>query len=99
MNNQKIDSYWFGSGTPSYLIKSLQKYHVNVMDIEKKKCDVDDFNVPIGQMTYSLPLLYQHGCLTIKKYNPLLKHYTLGFPNKEVEIGMLELLSSTSYST
>jgi len=96
MNSQKIDAYWFGSGTPSYLIKSLQKYQDNVMDIEKKKCDVDDFNVPIEEMTCSLPLLYQCGCLTIKKYNPMLKCYTLGYPNQEIKIGMSELLSSTS---
>lgn len=35
LNAQKIAPYWFGSGTPTYLIKTLQKYHVSVMDIEK----------------------------------------------------------------
>ena len=40
---QKIGAYWFGSGTPSYLIKGLQKYHVNVTDIEQKSVSVDDF--------------------------------------------------------
>ena len=93
MNSQKIGAYWFGSGTPTYLIKSLQKYHVNVMDIEKKSCDVDDFDVSPEQMTSSLPLLYQSGYLTIKKYNPILQRYTLGYPNKEVKIGMLKSLA------
>lgn len=36
LSGQKIGAYWFGSGTPSYLIKGLQKYHVNVTDIEQK---------------------------------------------------------------
>ena len=93
MNGQKIESYWFGSGTPSYLIKSLQKYHVNVMDIEKKGCNVDDFDVSPEQMTSPLPLLYQSGYLTIKKYNPMLKRYSLGYPNREVKIGMLKSLA------
>ena len=93
MNNQKVDAYWFGSGTPSYLIKSLQKYHVNVMDIEKKGCDVDDFDVSPEQTTSALPLLYQSGYLTIKKYNPILKRYSLGYPNMEVKIGMLKSLA------
>ena len=93
MNSQKIDAYWFGSGTPSYLIKSLQKYHVNVMDIEKKGCNVDDFDVSPEQMTSALPLLYQSGYLTIKKYNPILKRYSLGYPNQEVKIGMLKSLA------
>ena len=93
LNSQKIDSYWFGSGTPSYLIKNLQKYHVNVMDIEQRRVSVDDFDVSPEQMTSSLPLLYQSGYLTIKKYNPIIKSYMLGYPNQEVKIGMLKSLA------
>ena len=93
MSGQKIESFWFGSGTPSYLIKSLQKYHVNVMDIEKKGISVDDFNVSPEQMTSPLPLLYQSGYLTIKKYSPITNSYILGYPNKEVRIGMLRSLA------
>ena len=93
LNARKIAPYWFGSGTPSYLIKALQKYHVNVMDIEKKSCDVDDFDVSPEMMTSALPLLYQSGYLTIKKYNPMLHRYTLEYPNKEVKIGMLKSLA------
>ena len=93
LNGQKIESYWFGSGTPSYLIKSLKKYHVNVMDIEKNRVGVDDFDVSPEQMTSALPLLYQSGYLTIKKYNPISKSYKLGYPNQEVKIGMLRSLS------
>ncbi len=93
LNGQAIESYWFGSGTPSYLIKSLQKYHVNVMDIEKKGANVDDFDVSPEMMTSALPLLYQSGYLTIKKYKPLTKSYQLGYPNREVKIGMLRSLS------
>ena len=93
LNGQKIESYWFGSGTPTYLIKTLQKYHVSVMDIEKKSCDVDDFDVSPEQMTSALPLLYQSGYLTIKRYNPLMRRYSLGYPNREVKIGMLKSLA------
>ena len=93
LNGKNIAPYWFGSGTPSYLIKSLQKYHVNVMDIEKKSTDIDDFDVSPEQMTSALPLLYQSGYLTIKSYNPMLRRYTLGYPNKEVKIGMLKSLA------
>ncbi len=93
LNGQAIESYWFGSGTPSYLIKSLQKYHVNVMDIEKNGVSVDDFDVSPEQMTSALPLLYQSGYLTIKKYKPLTKSYQLCYPNREVRIGMLKSLA------
>ncbi len=93
LNARDISHYWFGSGTPSFLINVLKHYHVNVLDIEKKGCDVDDFDVSPEQMTTALPLLYQSGYLTIKKYNPILQRYTLEYPNKEVKIGMLKSLA------
>lgn len=93
LNSKKIAPYWFGSGTPSYLIKSLQKYHVNVMDIEENGVDVDDFDVSPEQMTSALPLLYQSGYLTIKQFNPITHRYRLAYPNKEVKIGMLKSLA------
>lgn len=93
MSGQKIESFWFGSGTPTYLIKSLQKYHVNVTDIEQKDISIDDFDVSPEQMTSALPLFYQSGYLTIKKYSPLTKSYILGYPNQEVKIGMLRSLA------
>ena len=93
LNGKKIDSYWFGSGTPSYLVKSLKKYHVNVMDIEKKGVSVDDFDVSPEMMTSALPLLYQSGYLTIKKYSPITKSFQLGYPNMEVKVGMQKSLA------
>lgn len=93
LKNQKVAAYWFSSGTPSYLIKTLQKYHVGVMDIEQKSVGVDDFDVSPEQMTSPLPLLYQSGYLTIKKYNPILQSYQLDYPNKEVRIGMIKSLA------
>ena len=93
MNGQDISAYWFGSGTPSYLIKTLQKYHVNVTDIEQAGISVDDFDVSPEQMTSALPLLYQSGYLTIKDYDPVFQTYRLGYPNREVKIGMLRNLA------
>lgn len=63
------------------------------MDIETKRVTIDDFDVSPEQMTSALPLLYQSGYLTIKGYKPLTKSYQLGYPNKEVRIGMLRSLS------
>ena len=93
LRNHDISAYWFSSGTPSYLIKTLQKYHVGIMDIEKKSSMVDDFDVSPEQMTSPLPLLYQSGYLTIKKFNPILQSYQLDYPNKEVRMGMIRSLA------
>ena len=93
LSGQDIAAYWFGSGTPSYLIKSLQKYHVGVMDIEENGVDVflDDFDVPLEEMNSSLPLLYQSGCLTIKKIHPISHRYHLAYPNQDVKISLHQL--------
>ena len=93
LRSQDISAYWFSSGTPSYLIKTLQKYHVGIMDIEKKSASVDDFDVSPEQMTSAVPLLYQSGYLTIKRYNPILQSYQLDYPNKEVRLGMVKSLA------
>ena len=93
MGNQQIEPYWFSSGTPSYIINVLKKYNVNAMDIEETSCDVNDFDVSPEQMTSALPLLYQSGYLTIKDYNSTFETYRLGYPNREVRIGMLRSLS------
>lgn len=93
LRSKKVAAYWFSSGTPSYLIKTLQKYHVGVMDVEQKSVGVDDFDVSPEQMTSALPLLYQSGYLTIKKFNPILQSYQLDYPNKEVRVGMVKSLA------
>ena len=93
MSKQKLGNYWFGSGTPSYIINVMRKFHVGIRDIERKSTSVREFDVSPEQMTSALPLLYQSGYLTIKKYNPITGRYTLDYPNKEVRLGMFESLA------
>ena len=99
MSNQKLGSYWFGSGTPSYIINVMRKFHVGIRDIERKSASVDDFDVSPEQMTSALPLLYQSGYLTIKKYSPVTGRYVLDYPNKEVRLGMLKSLAPNYLSS
>ena len=50
-------------------------------------------------MNNALPLLYQSGYITIKKYDKRWEKYTLGFPNNEVKVGLTEnLLPDYAYS-
>ena len=93
LRSKEVAAYWFSSGTPAYIINTLRKHHVGVMDIEQKSVGVDDFDVSPEQMTSALPLLYQSGYLTIKKYNPILQSYQLDYPNKEVRVGMVRSLA------
>ena len=90
--SQKIGDYWFESGTPTYIIKLLQKYNVGLRDLNGQDAGVSDFDVSPENMTTALPLLYQSGYLTIKHYDPMINLYTLGYPNEEVRTGMIRSL-------
>lgn len=90
--NKKIDSYWFGSGTPTYLIEMLHKFHVLPQEIGGRKCGASDFDTPTEGITDITPLLYQSGYLTIKNYSSFSNLYSLDIPNKEVRIGLMKSL-------
>ena len=92
LNARDIAPYWFGSGTPSFLLKLLDQYHVNLSTLESQEAVLSSFDQSTEEMTDTLPLLYQSGYLTIKKYEPMFQEYTLGIPNKEVRNGLLNSL-------
>ncbi len=92
LSDGKLDSYWFGSGTPTYLIEMLRKYHVMPQQIGNRKALSTSFDAPTERMTDITPLLYQSGYITIKDYSAITRLYTLDIPNKEVRIGLMESL-------
>ena len=89
LNAQDISSYWFSSGTPTFLLKLLDKFNTNLTNLESQEVVLNSFDLSPEEMTDALPLLYQSGYLTIKKYDPMFHEYTLGIPNKEVRDGLL----------
>ena len=88
----RLDSYWFGSGTPTYLIEMLKKYGVQPQQIGGRKAMAESFDAPTERMTDIAPLLYQSGYVTIKGYSSITQLYTLDFPNKEVRLGLMKSL-------
>ena len=88
----KFNSYWFGSGTPTYLIKMLTKFNVEPSEIGNNHAEVSAFDAPTETMTDIIPLLYQSGYITIKDYDKALDLYTLDIPNKEVRLGLMKSL-------
>ena len=86
-------SYWFSTGTPTFLVNYLKEAHYFIPDL--------DGNVELnesGLETYravtenTLPILFQSGYLTIIGYIKEARMYKLGFPNDEVRYGFLENL-------
>jgi hypothetical protein len=90
--SNKIKSYWFETGTPSYLVYLLKKHNFNLEKMATAECDADVLNSVDSQSTNPIPVIYQSGYLTIKDYDPEFGLYQLGFPNKEVEDGFLKFL-------
>lgn len=90
--DSKLNSYWFGSGTPTYLIEMLNKYHVKPQQIGARKVLAESFDAPTERMVDITPLLYQSGYITIKDYSSLTNLYTLDIPNKEVRMGLMKSL-------
>lgn len=92
MSKGCMGSYWFGSGTPTYLIEMMRKYHIRPQQLGMMRSPADVFDSPTERLTNITPLLYQSGYLTIKGFSPITELYTLGIPNKEVRIGLMKSL-------
>jgi hypothetical protein len=90
---QKYRYYWFATGTPTFLVKTLRNQNYDI-----RKFDDDVYIAANSIMDYRIenqnlvPLLYQSGYLTIKSYEQDGDFYVLGFPNEEVKYGFLNEL-------
>lgn len=90
LNYSKIDDYWCKSGTPTIVVKSLLENDYDIKELIGKKVDeaaLSNLSMYTGD---PVPLFYQTGYLTLKDYEPRRKRYTLGYPNREVETGILK---------
>ena len=85
-------NYWFGSGTPTYLIEMLRKFNVVPSKIGGGSVLASAFDAPTENMKDITPLLYQSGYITIKDYNRASKLYTLDIPNTEIRVGLMDSL-------
>ena len=88
----RIGSYWFESGTPTFLIEKLREFHVVPSMLSKTTAMSSAFDAPTESMTSIIPLLYQSGYFTIKDHNFRSGLYTLDVPNTEIRIGLMESL-------
>ncbi|MEM7535593.1 MAG: AAA family ATPase [Chloroflexota bacterium] len=94
--HQAFDSYWFESGTPTFLIDLIHRRNYPIeelndlilMKTDFETYDVDDLEI--------VPLLFQTGYLTLKGYAPnstrRMQQFELGYPNHEVKTAFLRHL-------
>ena len=93
-DENKFGSYWFSTGTPTFLINRLNEINFSPRNfIETVKISESQINDYRPENPDPIPLLYQSGYLTIKDWNLRQLSYKLGFPNNEVKYGFLDALA------
>ena len=93
--DKELNAGWFASGTPTYLIRQMQKFRTDITQLDNMEAPSMAFDRPTEAMTDALPLLYQSGYLTIKGYDRNTEFYRLAIPNQEVRRGFIEGLLPT----
>ena len=97
--DRMLKSYWFESGTPTFLIEMMRMFNVKRSDIEEKWVVESAFNVTLENMNSILPVIYQTGCLTIKNCDKRIDLYRLDIPNQEVSSVLKEVILPRFVST
>ena len=91
-DRNEFKSYWFETGTPTYLVELLKKHHYDLHRMAHEETDEQVLNSIDSESTNPIPVIYQSGYLTIKGYDERFGIYRLGFPNREVEEGFVRFL-------
>ena len=92
LKNSLIGSYWFATGTPTYLVELLKKHNYFLPDLENEEITADVLDCIDPASVDAIPVIYQSGYLTIKDYDPRFGLFTLVFPNREVREGFVRFL-------
>lgn len=89
---KEFGSYWFETGTPTYLVELLKKHHYDLKRMAHEETSAAVLNSIDSTSDNPIPVIYQSGYLTIKGYDNEFGIYSLGFPNREVEEGFIKFL-------
>lgn len=92
LKNRNYGSYWFSTGTPTYLVELLKDLNLNPKELSGYEATIATLDNIHLRVDNPIPVLYQSGYLTIKDYDRSLRLYTLDFPNEEVEEGFVNFL-------
>ena len=93
LSKKELGSYWFQTGTPTFLVKLLKESDYDLRTLmDGVEADASAFSEYRAETSNPIPLIYQSGYLTIKEYDRRFRLYKLGFPNEEVRYGFLNFL-------
>jgi hypothetical protein len=96
LKDQSLDTYWYNTGTPTFLIEMLRRYRRTNLMLEETTVERRTLsNGYTPENPEETPLLFQTGYLTVKNIsinNHGKPYYTLGVPNYEVNDAFLTQL-------
>lgn len=88
----ELGSYWFESGTPTYLVNLVRRMNLPFKNISPSEIDRNVLETAGLMESDAVPSFYQAGYLTIKDYDRDTNCYILDYPNEEVKEGFLKFL-------
>lgn len=93
LDTMKAKSYWYRTGTPSFLIDELKKHPESMVSLDGTTATEEEL-MDISRLDKIdlTALMYQTGYFTIKGYNPISKRYQLVLPNEEVRSAFINSL-------
>ena len=96
---ERLNDYWFKSGTPTYLIRLLSHTDEQMNDITGKFYSPEEFIDYKANVEQPLPMIYQSGYLTIKEFDIRRNTFLLDYPNNEVKRGFLSVVAGSYFQT
>ena len=97
--SQRVDDFWFRSGTPTYLIRLLNHTDEDLDEMTGRYYDPSEFVDYKADVEKPLPMIYQSGYLTIKDCDLSMNTFLLDFPNNEVRKGFVTLVANNYLQT
>ena len=89
LQSRSLRSYWYATGTPTYLVKALRDNDEPIQELGECYCKPSMlFNGDVLGVNLMV-ILYYSGYLTLKAYDREYDEYTLGYPNEEVTTGFI----------
>ena len=92
LSERRYGSYWFSTGTPTYLVELIKKTNFNIEELSGYEASEEQMNSIHIDDIDPIPVLYQSGYLTIKDFDGRFGMYTLDYPNEEVKSGFVNFL-------
>jgi hypothetical protein len=99
LKNMCYGSYWFSTGTPTYLVELMKEVDLNPSELSGYEAATSELESVQARVDNPIAVLYQSGYLTIKSCDKRFGTYRLDYPNEEVKEGFVNfLLPYYSYS-